>query len=242
MTIAFIRGLWGDLLPNDSNSVLRRRSQLHSNITKEASSMVSYMTYVFGTENKLYLDRLQIKNKLLSSASSEWDVATQCYRHKIEIIRRALDDYSSVIWLDWDCSPTQYMPENFYDKISKGSGLKACLQRYSQRMCPWRPSGAKRILPNGGFIYVANKGIGDRLIECWEETGKHCNDEVALAKLTDRMNVKDFDNELVVRRYHGSWGGIDNYIRYFEPYCVSLENRRAICPESFEKQILFRHI
>lgn len=226
----FVRGLWGVPKPEEQNRFIRRRYAITPEISswKSTLSMVPFRTYVFGAQNRDFLREVGIEPVVLSEEPTAWDNVLHCFRHKIEIIRRAFDEFDRVVWLDWDCFPQCPTPVDFWEKIG-GQPFKACLKMHKRPPCIWRDGyEAQRYLPSGGFIYVDSREVADKFIECWEKTGRSTNDEVALGKLGD-----DF---------MGGWKGAKEYCLRFEPYCVS-GNRGACCPPEIEaqKMVLFRH-
>ena len=229
MKTSFIRGLWG--VPKQD--AITRRTQDRYLIIPEVSNwkrdlgIIPFITYVFGTQNKEFLQGLGIEPIVISNNPIEWDVENNSWRHKLEIIRVALQEYEKIVWLDWDCYPKASLPNNFWDKISQGMQYKACLKMHKRPCCNWREdSEAKRYIPSGSFIYIGDQKFGDRLIDCYKKTVP--TDEHAAAFLADELL--------------GGWKGPHEYYRFFEPYCAQVR-RCSFYPgdTAQKKEILFYH-
>ncbi|GAH15744.1 unnamed protein product [marine sediment metagenome] len=128
----------------------------------------------------------------------------------MELIRYAMeeDGYDQIVYLDWDCIPVKQIPNNFWDILSQKKPFQACLQMYRKTRAPWRGKTDRRKIPNGGFMYIADKEIPKEGIRLWEEIGEGYNDEPAWGKLTDNMT--------------DGWKGIGKYFELFEPEFCNL--------------------
>ena len=233
MRSAFIRGLWGVPRPDAPTNEAKTRVSVVPEIQNWArdSRGIPFTTYAFGTDNKTFLASMKIDAKLLSDKPEVWDNSVDMWRHKIEIIRRALDDFDEVVWLDWDCIPVTDLPPDFWQRLADGQPYKACLKMQKHPHCKWRQNREdQRYLPSGGFIYIRGADVGDHLIRCWDSLSWYrATDEDAMGKLGD---------ELI-----GGWKGDREYCVNFEPYCCSTKRCRR-CPDDIvsKKADIFRHL
>jgi len=233
MRSAFIRGLWGVPRPDAPTNELKTRVSVVPEIQnwERDSKGIPFQTYAFGTENKALLTSVKIDAKLLDERPEVFDNVTKMWRHKIEIIRRALDDFDEVIWLDWDCIPVKSLPPDFWARIASGQPYKACLKMHKHTHCRWRSDYEhQRYLPSGGFVYIRGADTADWLIRCFDGLGwERASDEDAMGKLGDEIL--------------GGWKGAMEYCLNFEPYCCSTK-RCSCCPEEIrsKKTDVFRHV
>jgi hypothetical protein len=235
----FIRGLWG--IFDRSHRLLNRRYSVDDDINTIMGCKFNepFTTYVMGEDNYKSLidkgiEKLGHKVVLVHKDPFMFDLIKYQYRHKIEIIKYAMevDGYDEIVYLDWDCIPQKNIPGNFWEEQGKKESLQACLQYYKRPKCPWRAhidSGAVHEVPNGGYLYIRDKTIPSRAVKIWEnEVGQPDNDEIAWAKLTDDM--------------FGGWKNNDFFYDKFETMYCNLHRMSPIPVEKRSaKDICFLH-
>lgn len=220
MKRAFVRALWG--VHDKSHRVLRRLYRVDQNILALRKNKFNepFITYVFGEENFKNLKDLGFENLiLLNKEPHSYDPLKFQYRHKLEILRYAMeeDGYDEIVHMDWDCYPIKKLPVEFWDILGKKEKFQACLMQYHRPKCLWRKTDQRK-LPNGGFVYIRDKAVPSELIKVWEQTDKKflISAEPAMGKYTDNLI--------------GGWQGIDKYWDLFEPDVCNLK-RCSVYPQ-----------
>lgn len=215
----FIRGLWGnDGLVIDMNNRRERlqfrnemqRPKITNDILLSAQNKfeVDYMTYVFGTNNYDYLTSLGIKCKLIDKRSVVWDLKTENYRHKLEIIKCGAYDYDEIVFLDWDTQVIKPVDDNFWLNLSKKYAMQACLRRYKKNIrAVWRKMD-QEFVPCASFVYLRDKSLCDKAIEYWSVQDNRWSEELSLARVTDDLM--------------GGWQGLEKYFECCEPSSFGL--------------------
>jgi len=232
MKRGFIRALWGIYAKKDR--VIRRRYRIDKDITRiksvKAGNKHPFVTYVLGKENYEALVAQGFDCKLVSDEPFLYDITKYQYRHKLELIRYAMeeDGYDEIVYLDWDCIPIKPIPDNFWEKMKEKSDFQANLQIYYRRKCFWRETD-KRKVPNGGFLYIADKTIPSKVISIWENRLRQDNDEPAWAKFTDQLI--------------DGWKGEEVYWDKFEAMFCNLHQASSFTPEKLKEKeyVCFRH-
>jgi len=207
MKRAFVRALWG--IHDKSHRVLRRLYRVDQNILQLKKNKFNepFITYVFGQENYDSLQKLGFENLiLLNKEPHSWDPLKFQYRHKLEILRYAMevDGYDEIVHMDWDCFPTKKLPIDFWDVLGKKEKFQACLMQYHRPKCLWRETDQRK-LSNGGYVYIRDKNVPSDIIKLWEKTDKIflISAEPAMSQYTDNLV--------------GGWKGIEKYWELFEP-------------------------
>jgi len=231
MNTAFIKGLWGIPDPNATDNLLRMRAVMAKELRhwKKYCPSVPFKTYAYGKDNCDILASLGIDCVKLSDDPVIWDNSKYMHRHKIEIMRVALESYDEIVWLDWDSQQLKEIPSDFWDKISVGQPFQACLKQQNRPQCLWRPIREdQRFLPCTGVTYVRGRETIDRVIDCWTETGMNANDEIAFAKMSDDIL--------------GGWKGPEAYCSNFEPlYAMTKRCRWCTTEILVKKDLVFKH-
>lgn len=238
----FVRGIWGvdkgffekhkdktfDFLNkydyDKTNCCATRRHELNTTIEQQINTIDKgkVVCYVYGEENYDYFKRFGIKTNLIFKEPYRHHPINENWRHKLEIMKMALEDYDEIVWIDWDCKRTKDIPEDFWDILGKKESFQACLVKYTHRQISWRNNKwNNKILPNGGFVYLRDKGIVDKLIELYD-TKKTWTDEAPYAMYTDEI-MGGFDK--------------DKYFNLFEPLVAS--TRRSIFTEPKDKSCFY---
>lgn len=207
MKRGIIRGLWG--IYDRSHRITSRRYRMNNdmNLIRKNKYNEPFIVYVFGQENYEEAKKKGFNCILIDKEPFRFDLVKYQYRHKLEILKYAMEEdaYDEILYLDWDCIPQKRMPVNYWDILGQKEVFQACLQLYHRRKAFWRKTELRKV-PNGGFLYIRDKLIPERAIQLWEKLGRGDNDEPAWAKLTDDMA--------------GGWQGIDKYWELFEiPFC-----------------------
>lgn len=196
MSRVFIRALWGKY--DKSNRVLRRKNRVDGNIEKMLTKPYHepWITYVWGTDNKLMLEQMGVKNIILVSPEiCQWDLVSMQYRHKLEAIRLAHEEYDQVVQLDWDCFPTRPLPADFWETLEKKHDFQSCLMQYRRIKCGWRKLHPRKV-PNGGATYTRGKEQIANIINVWSSDAnknkRSC--EPAMSLYVEQLHGK-FDPE-----------------------------------------------
>ena len=230
MKKGFIRGLWG--IFDRSHRITGRRFRVENNIINllKNKNNTDFRTYVFGKENYDGLIKMGVKDVvLINEAPSQFDLIKHQYRHKLELIKYAMevDNYDELVYMDWDCSPTKSLYKNFWQELGKKEVVQANLIIYRRKKAFWRKEELRKV-PNGGFIYLRDKTIPQKVIDIWN-TMKQDNDEPAWAKFTDDMV--------------GGWQGAHKYWELFEPMFCNLRGSAPYPKELMETKtdVCFLH-
>ena len=229
MKRGFIRALYG--IFDHSHRVLHQRFQISDDIDRicKCTNNESFISYVFGEDNLKELTNKGFNCILLDKNPQKFDMVKHCHRHKLEAIRYAMenDGYDEIVLLDWDCVPQKKLSSSFWDDLGKKETFQAPLQWYKRTKCPWRIDG-KRIVPNGGFVYIRDKTIPDKMIKLWNIVGEPDNEEIAYAKYIDEIN--------------SGWIGVDEYWKRYEPMFCLLRHRSTFSQELLNtKDVNFIH-
>jgi len=229
MKRGFIRAVWG--IYDDSHRITKRRSKIDFDMDEIQKNQFNepFTIYVMGTDNFNRLEKRGFKDiVLLNENPAPFDLIKHQYRHKIEVIKYAMeqDGYDELVYLDWDCVPQKKLHSNFWEECGKKDVFQANLQIYHRKKCGWRPQDTRKV-PNGGFIYLRDKTLPAIAIKWWEKLGMPDNDEPAWARTTDEMM--------------GEWN-IDKYWDRFETMFCNL-HRSSPYPQNKlnEKDVCFIH-
>lgn len=228
-TGAFVRGLWGEADGSPHSTAG------HKNSTRSVRRSRKYpypldplLVYVWGEKNLDYVrgkgyDPILVSPNPVENYSGgdgprssqasggekgkhqiNWGISF--WRQKLECIRMGLLNYPAVIWLDWDTTQIQPLPDNFWQRMAEGQPVQAGLRQYKRAQCPWREHGRGQI-PHGAFLYCRELRLVERAIEFHATKCPTCTDEVAWALVIEEMMggwTKDY------RDYHRLG---------FEPFC-----------------------
>lgn len=223
----FCRGLWGD---DKIAKWTKSLSDAASNICVHKHSRV-VSTYCYGETNRSFLSWLRAYPILMSPdpvsswglegdrkpsygenmmaknrGDNNWGVST--WRHKLEIIRRAVKEHGEVVWLDWDCWMMKPLPDDFWETMRKGKTFQASLLKFTRRVLPWRRDANAVCSPHGAFIYCRDYEIADRMMELSREFPTYI-DEVLFIKFIERAWGVEWNDKSPDRWVGEGW----------EPYC-----------------------
>ncbi len=229
MKKGIIRGLWG--IYDKSHRITNRRYRMDKDMNNIRKNKFNepFVVYVFGEENYKHAVGNGFDCILIDKKPFRFDLVKYQYRHKLEILKYAMeeDGYDQLLYMDWDCIPAKRLPDNYWDVFGQKEVFQACLQMYHRRKAHWRKTELRKV-PNGGFIYIRDNTIPQQAIDLWVETGSQDNDEPAWAKLTDQMS--------------GGWQGIDKYWELFEaPFCKLHKDSPFSDEQLATKNICYTH-
>jgi hypothetical protein len=249
---AFVRGLWGDLTDNRRGTTDRRDKVINDiKRVKESKYKMDFVTYVFGIENAKLLEEYELPYVLIDDESIKWDMRDELYRHKLEVMKWAMQDYNEIVFLDWDCILVKPLPEDVWDILGEGDILQANLFMYRTKKCLWREEDLRKTC-NGGFVYMRDQSIPDKFIQNWEELRSWALDiqqkrRARGLELRYRERSLMFDDEPSISKfvddYCGGWPGTDAYWDRFEPKICNLRKKSVFTKEqNGKKGACFMHM
>lgn len=227
MKIQFIRSYWGDM-----ENFFRRHKEEILNVSKK--SKLNETIYVWGTYNYNFIKSLGFNCVLMSEKSTEYGNdhffhSDKYMLHKLYTIKRGVQDYGQVIFLDWDCEQIREIDDVFYNLIGKqNKDIQMPLYIYPKDYADtifkkWIDIPAKEknyilkqniylikhnfnwdenyVTPNAGFIYCANESIIDELIKL--------NEILEIGIASEEMTFLEYTKNLV--------GNLKGYIENYEP-------------------------
>jgi len=219
-----IRGIWGDVSKNGIRNGKMRKDIDAIKINPYCAND-SFTVYIFGKDNYDLLKSEGFDCKLIDSEPVKYDMTTQLYRHKLDIVYEAIKDFNEIVFLDWDCVPTAELPSDFWEVMLKKAPFQANLFQYRTKKCLWRKEDCRKVC-NGGFLYLRDPQIAKDFIDNYEELSKWVkkqkkNRESQGKKLRFREEALMFDDEPAISKwiddYSGGWKGIEDYWNRFEP-------------------------
>jgi len=244
---AFIRGIWGDI---SSNGIRNGKMRKDIDSIKDNNFSENFVVYVFGMDNYDILTSEGFECKVIDVEPVRYDMVKALYRHKLDIIYEAMIDYDEIVFLDWDCVPTSYLPEDFWNTMYKKAPFQANLFQYRTKKCLWREEDWRKVC-NGGFLYLREKSIAQAFIDNYQ----YLSDWVDEQRLSRESNGKKlrfreesliFDDEPSITKwvddYMGGWKGAEHYWKEFEPEFCNLKKKSAFPKEMLtSKQECFLH-
>lgn len=258
MKRAFIRAVWGDFMGIDNDTYEHtgkmtspRPGKLGLEILNQSGcDLCKHYVYVFGKWNKEFLSPYYFDIRQISDKSNLWDMETELYRHKLEVLKAAMEDFDEIVYLDWDCVPQMQVTDEIWDILGKKESFQANLQLYKTKKCLWRRDDQRKTC-NGGFIYMRDKKIPDLLIKNWENFKKWTEDQKTKRQERDlelRQREKSliYDDEPSMSQYvddaMDGWKGMEAYWNHFEPDVCNLQTKSAFQDRISEKKnVFFEH-
>ena len=167
----FVRALWG--IYDNSHRIKRRRYRTDNDMSEliKCNYNEPFVVYTFGKENHEFLMKTGFNSILIHDEPFKWDLVQYQYRHKMEVLRYAMeeDGYDEIVHLDWDCRPVKRLPVDYWDTLGKKEIVQANLQKYRASKCYWRELKADRYyIANGGYFYIRDKSVPAKIIKIWE--------------------------------------------------------------------------
>jgi hypothetical protein len=213
MKRAIIRCLWG--IYDRSSHIVERRYHLDSDITgvRDNPYELPFVVYVFGEENYRQITDIGFQAVLVDKNPAPYDLIKHHYRHKLEIMRKAMEDdgIDELLLLDWDCQPFLKVPDDMWEILAKKDVIQANLQSYIRRKCRWRKEDMRKV-PNAGFVYIRDKSLPSKIISAWE---------------MNPDNSAEPPMGYVIDQLMGGWKGIEHYWEHFEPNLCNLHKDSA---------------
>lgn len=205
---AFVRFFWG--IQDRSDRVLKRKERVNGNLNVLLKNPYNepFYNYVWGEENYKQLIGLGFENvRLVYKEPFQWDLSELQFRHKLEGLRIASEEFDEFVHLDYDALPTKKLPVDFWQTLNKKESFQGNLQQYKRCKCPWRKIDSRKVL-NGGAVYIRDKSIADKLIKCWERTKNKRSCEPAMSLYLDDI--------------HKGWIGVEKFRELHELECCNL--------------------
>lgn len=215
MKTGFIRILWGIQEYEGRSRYYRRRTKINNDIDLVLHNKYcpAFKVYVFGKDNYSYLIDKGFDCKLIDDKPIVWDIDTQQFRHKFEAFKVASEDFDKFVFVDWDMMFVKPVPDYFWNKLALRQPFQAIMRVYHRKKAMWRKRGW-RTIPCGSFVYIGNKELPLKLIDCWEKLGKPWGEEVVFAKYTEEA----------MGGFTGTAEDLEKYWNMFEPPFFSLQN------------------
>lgn len=236
MKRAFIRGIWGDITANGirDGKMGKDIQSIQDNPYNEPFEVIA-----FGQDNVDILMKKGFKVRMIDTCPVRYDMKTQLYRHKLDILEYALRFYDEIVFLDWDCVPTAPLPDDFWDKMSSKAPFQANLFQYRTKKCLWRDRDLRKVC-NGGFLYIRDFQIAVDMVGNYIELEKWVADkkkerESRGKQLRFRELALTFDDEPAISKwvddYMGGWPGEEKYWELFEPDFCNVKKKSVFPPE-----------
>jgi len=230
----FIRALWG-IHDHQGRRFYKRRSKIDDDISVMMKNpyVEPFRVYVFGKENYKKVDDLGFDAVLLDDRPIVWDMDNEQFRHKLEVLKVAMEDFDEVVFLDWDTLPVAQLPENFWEKMHEKDSFQSPLIQYKRRKASWRTFNGKkdtRKLCSASYIYLRDKELASDFIESWEELDRPWSEEMAISRCIDERN--------------GGWQGVEHYWDHHEPHWFALPTKYwSYHPDRYrnDKERIFHH-
>lgn len=249
MSKSFIRGVWGDInLSGIRGGKIRK--DIDAIKANPYCSITDFVVYVFGKENYDLLKSEGFVCKLISEESVVYDMKERLYRHKLDILKSAMEDFDEIVFLDWDCVPIKPLPHDFWGKLNNKAPFQANLFQYRTKKCLWRNADWRKVC-NGGFLYLRDKKIADDFIDNYNNLSLLVDNIMATRKITfDDLRFREkaliFDDEPSFSKwiddYSDGWKGEEHYWDNFEPDFCNLKKKSVYQDYKLEsKPCCFMH-
>ena len=228
--LVIIRGWWGYLDFFEG----KYRKQIFT----EGNSKLEQQVYVYGSSNAAQLEMNGYKGKVSLMSTQEYDYRIASNHtlydhrsliHKLKILKKGLEQNSSVLFLDWDMQFKKAFDDDFYKSL-EGYNLQVPLYLYPKseieslvgtdddrkyflfftklnyylKQYAWIYEDSY-VIPNTGFIYCNDVKIADELI-----------------KIAIKEQLTTVPDELAVLFYMHKLGySMEDYIKNVEPSSIS---------------------
>jgi len=239
MKRSFVRAIWGDV---STNGIRKGKLCNDIKLIKDNPYTEPFVVYVFGQGNckQLTLDGWDCR--LIDKNPVRYDMKTHLYRHKLDVLYEAMQEFDEIVFLDWDCRPSKPLVEDFWDVLGKKAPFQANLFQYRTKKCLWRNRDWRKVC-NGGFLYIRDKKIPDEFIDKYNNLSEWVNRikierESKGKKLRFREEALMFDDEPSFSKwadeFSDGWKGTDEYWKVFEPEVCNLKKKSAFSKEMLD--------
>lgn len=115
-----VRTLWGD------------SEYIKNEIPRTPLFGSAEIVFVWGTENRRFLDELGYRTVLVDSEITDSEYSTHLlhFAHKLKAIKIAENIFSEFLFLDWDVTIAKDIDDNFYSAIRSGNNIQCPLYGY----------------------------------------------------------------------------------------------------------------
>ncbi len=219
--VAFVSGLWGDEIVRRVPKVL---DDIHT-MLKRPIQPEPRVAYCYGRQHFDFVKNLGLETRLASEAPLEKfseaeernpndrgnvNYGVSMWRHKLEIMHLAAQEFDALVWLDWDSWLHYPLPADFWERLAQGAEIQASLRQYKRRQCRWRSTDIRKV-PSAAWVYLRGSDITARMLELHTEM-PHLREEQIMAYVTDQMS--------------GGWQSPETYKNNgFEPYCFRVRGQ-----------------
>ena len=213
--VKFIRSYWGDL-----ENFFRRHKDEIIDVSKKTK--LNETVYVWGTYNYNFIKSLGFDCVLMSDKSTEYGNdyfyhSGKYMLHKLYAIKKGVQDYGEVIFLDWDCEQIKDIDDGFYELLyEQNKAIQMPLYVYPKNYDEiifekWTNMPLKEknyimkqkehlekhnfdwidnfVTPNAGFIYCSDEKVMDSLI--------NLNDILKIGIASEEMTFLEYAKENV---------------------------------------------
>lgn len=255
----FIRAFWGDL----KNFNGKHRNEI---ICASNNKSLNDIVYVWGEENNKFLKLLGYQTVLISARSTEYGDdfllnSNEYMIHKLISIKKGIEQFGEVIFLDWDCFQIKPIDKKFYELLYKRNNtiqmpLYIYPKNYSDLVLnSWIEASVKEkeyvikqqeylekyhydwensfVTPNAGFIYSSNSMIIDELIRI---------------NYTEKIGIASEEMSFLLYS-KTTCKTLSDYVNTYEPYVCDAKNEshfnqselNKFISQFMEKNLYFIH-
>jgi hypothetical protein len=198
----FIRAFWGNIKVDKEKYI--------TEIRHAGKSRVDELVYVWGDDNYNILTSFGYQCHKMSSEPFEYgddlsELASAFFMHKIQAIRRGIEMFGEVIFLDWDCWPIKQIDDEFFKNL-KNQNKRLQIPLYS--------------FPKEGYL--------EEVFKRWPKIPEKYK-KVAINHYENvKMGFYDFGNNMVIPCTCFVYC---SDITYFDEYMEVYENNKSMYSE-----------
>ncbi len=217
---AIVKVLWGN--PTSSIQWIRVKKDVARQV---ASFTVPQFAYVYGRENCNMLVELGMKrNRIALIHDNPYPDGKKDERrgrylvlpwhYKLELIRKALEDFGEVVYCDWDVDCNATNLEEVFDPLAdRDFTLSAYLYR-QVRHSSRTTTREKKTGVSGNWMHMRGFDFLDEVVEEMNQTKSalgNWHDEIAMGDLLDKKYggwmgdetwLKEYESPIMVQQYH----------------------------------------
>lgn len=180
------------------------------------------IVYVWGKDNRDNLKSLGYETVLMSKDICNFKYTHPNYQfiHKLIGIKKSMETYSKILFLDWDCYVVKELDTDFFNLLENKSILapiysypKSEYQTIYDKADDWHELQSNLlntfswdkddtfVIPNAGFIYISDSTISEQLLNLAIQKN--------LTTMIEEFSLYCFANTT-----------LDSYIESYHPLCV----------------------